>query len=111
MGAEILSPASQRLTLPPKLTRAAEEIEGGGAQETQGTAGVMGLEHLPILPEAVIGDMEERVLNAPMATHEGKQALGTGMIRRQTSDQVVHPLCDLAGRAVDDVSRDLGDLR
>jgi len=71
---------------------------------------MMGVKHLSILPKAVIGHVEETVLNAPVTAHEGQQSLGIGAIGREAGDEVVDALGDLTGGAVHHARSDLGNL-
>ena len=89
----------------------AKQVEGGGAQEAQGAAGVVGLHDLTILSEAVIGDIEEAVLDLRVAAHQGQEFLGTSLLGREARHQVVDISADLPSGARENTGADLGNLR
>src|SRR5215213_6752464 len=75
----------------------AEQVDGGGAQQAHDGASGVGLEHMAILPERVIFDVEEPILDAPMGAAEGQQPLRAGLLGSEASDQVAGPCRLLAG--------------
>ncbi len=51
---------------------------------------------MAVCAEGVVGDVEEAVLDAPVAAAEGQHPLGTGLRGVQAGDQVADPMADLA---------------
>jgi hypothetical protein len=48
-----------------------------------------------VLAEGVVFDVEESVLNAPVAATEGQQPVRVGLLRRQAGDQLAEAGADL----------------
>lgn len=63
------------------LVHRVEQIAGGGVQQTERSAGGVALPHVAVVPETVIFDANQRVLDAPVATAKGQQLRRAGLAR------------------------------
>jgi len=80
MAIDPLGTGGERQLGRPQRGLAAEQIERGGAQQTQHGACGMGLQHVTILAQAVVFDVEEAVFDAPLPAAQGQQLLRASLV-------------------------------
>lgn len=97
MAIDPLGTGGERHLGRPQRGLAAEQIERGGAQQTQHGACCMGLQHVTILAKAVVFDVEEAVFDAPMPAAQGQQLLRASLVGGKARDQIARLRADLSG--------------
>jgi hypothetical protein len=74
----------------------AQQVERGGTQEAHRGARGVRLQHMAVLAEGVVPDVEEPVLDAPVAAAQRQHPLRAGLRGVEAGDQIAQARTDLA---------------
>ncbi len=110
MAVDPLGAGGHRRGVGPEGALAAQQVERRAAQQPQYLAPVMVLQHLAILSEAVVGDVEPPVLDPPMPSGDRQQPGRVGRVGAKTGHEVAGHPGDLARGELDHLLSQFGDL-
>ena len=111
MTVDPLGTGGERSVRRPERGLTAQQIERGGAQQAQDGPGGVGVQDMAVLAEGVVLDVEEPVLDAPVAAAQGQHPLRTGAVGVQAGDQLANAGADLTRGQPHPLGAHLGRLR